>query len=95
MVYNDYNFKFSGAQNDFEVKLNSGIRDINAKTDFDFYPASNHKLKFGALYTYHKFTPSVVSGRQDSVVFNPLNAQVKFAHEAALYVQDDWDINPK
>ena len=95
LVYNDYNFKFSGAQNDFEVKLNSGIRDINAKTDFDFYPASNHKLKFGALYTYHKFTPSVVSGRQDSVVFNPLNAQVKFAHEAALYVQDDWDINPK
>ncbi|MBK7346727.1 MAG: TonB-dependent receptor [Chitinophagaceae bacterium] len=95
LVYNDYNFKFSGAQNDFEVKLNSGIRDINAKTDFDFYPASNHKLKFGALYTYHKFTPSVVSGRQDSVVFNPLNAQVKFAHEAALYVQDDWDINSK
>ena len=95
LVYNDYNFRFSGSQNDFEVKMNSGIRDLNAKTDIDFYPASNHKLKFGALYTYHKFTPSVVSGRQDSVVFKPLNAQVKFAHEAALYVQDDWDISAK
>ncbi len=95
LVYNDYNFRFSGSQNDFEVKMNSGIRDLNAKTDIDFYPASNHKLKFGALYTYHKFTPSVVSGRQDSMVFKPLNAQVKFAHEAALYVQDDWDISAK
>lgn len=95
LVYNDYNFKFSGSQNDFEIKMISGIRDVNAKTDFDYYPASNHKFKFGALYTYHKFTPSVVSGRQDSVVFKPLNAQVKFANEAALYVQDDWDLSAK
>lgn len=94
LVYNDYNFKFGAAQNNLEVQLASGIRDLNLKTDFDFYPFSNHKLKFGGLYTYHKFTPSVVSGRQDSVVFNPLNAQVKYAHETALYLQDDWEISP-
>ena len=92
-VYNDYKFSFSAAQDNFSVKLASGIRDLSLKQDFDFYPFSNHKLKFGALYTYHRFTPSVVSGRQDSIQFNPLNAQVKFAHEAALYVQDDWEIN--
>jgi TonB dependent receptor len=47
------------------------------------------------LYTYHKFTPSVVSGKQDSVEFNPNNAQVKFANEMAFYIQDDWDISKK
>ena len=94
-VYNDYKFSFNAAQDNFSVKLASGIRDLSLKQDFDFYPFSNHKLKFGALYTYHRFTPSVVSGRQDSIQFNPLNAQVKFAHEAALYVQDDWEINDK
>ncbi|MFZ4770937.1 MAG: TonB-dependent receptor, partial [Ferruginibacter sp.] len=94
-VYNDYKFSFNAAQDNFAVKLASGIRDLSLKQDFDFYPFSNHKLKFGALYTYHRFTPSVVSGRQDSIQFNPLNAQVKFAHEAALYVQDDWEINDK
>lgn len=94
-VYNDYNFKFSAAQNDFQVGLSSGIRDISLKQDFDFYPSADHKVKFGALYTYHRFTPSVVSGRQDSVEFNPLNAQTKFAHEAAVYLQDDWEISNK
>ena len=95
LVYNDYNFTFKAAQNNFEIKLASGIKDVSLKQDFDFYPFSKHKLKFGLLYTYHRFTPSVVSGRQDSVVFNPQNAQIKYAHEAALYMQDNWEINSK
>ena len=94
-VYNDYNFSFSAAQDNFAVKLASGIRDVSLKQDFDFYPFSQHKIKFGALYTYHRFTPSVVTGRQDSIEFKPLNAQVKFAHEGALYLQDDWEISKK
>jgi len=94
-VYNDYNFTFNAAQNNFSVKLASGIRDISLKQDFDLYPASAHKVKFGAIYTYHKFTPSVASGRQDSIEFKPNNAQIKFAHEGAIYVQDDWEISDK
>lgn len=94
-VFNNYNFTFKGAQNNFEIQLASGIRDLSIKQDYDYYPSSSHKIKFGWLYTYHRFTPSVVSGKQDSVTFNPLNAQVKHAHEAAVYVQDDWDLSPK
>ena len=58
-VYNDYNFSFNALQNDFELKLASGIRDVSIKQDFDLYPYTGHKLKFGGIYTYHKFTPSV------------------------------------
>ena len=94
-VYNDYNFTFKAIQDNFEVKLASGIRDLSIKQDFDFYPFSKQKIKFGALYTHHQFTPSVVSGKQDSIVFDPLNAQLKYAHEAAIYAQDDWEITPK
>ena len=94
-VFNNYNFSFQAAQNNFEIKLASGIRDISLKQDFDLYPFTGHRIKFGGLYTYHRFTPSVVSGKQDTVVFNPLNAQNKFAHEAAVYLQDDWDISEK
>ncbi|MDB5229448.1 MAG: TonB-dependent receptor [Chitinophagaceae bacterium] len=95
LVYNDYQFVFEGTQNDFNLKLSSGIRDVNAKFDFDFYPLPEHKIKFGALYTYHNFTPSVASGRQDTTRFRPANASVKHAGEAAIYVQDDWDISSK
>ncbi|MBA2745908.1 MAG: TonB-dependent receptor [Flavisolibacter sp.] len=95
IVYNDYNFSFGAAQDNFEVNLASGIRDVTAKADFDYYPSSKHKIKFGALSTYHKFTPNVASGRQDSIIFNPSNESVKYALENALYLQDDWEVNER
>src|SRR5690606_17557088 len=95
LVYNDYKFSFGAAQNDFEVKLTSGIRDGNAKIDFDYYPAAGHRMKFGAMATYHKFIPNLASGRQDSTVFEAPNGDSKRAVETALYVQDDWDISSK
>ena len=95
LVYNDYKFDFGALQDNFNVRLKSGIRDLNLKSDFDYYLSPKHKLKFGGQYTYHQFSPSVVSGRQDSVVFEPNNAQVKYAHEVGVYIQDDWELSDK
>ena len=94
-LYNDYNFAFRANQNNFDVQLASGIKDVSIKQDYDFYPYSKHKIKFGAAYTYHQFAPSIVSGRQDSVEFNPVNPQLKYANEVSAYIQDDWEISPK
>jgi hypothetical protein len=95
LVYNDYNFRFGALQNDFQLQLISGIRDLTAKTDFDWYASPKHKVKYGAQYTFHRFTPSVVSGQQDTTVFEPNNSQVKYANEFAAYIQDDWDLSDK
>lgn len=95
VVYNDYKFKFSATQENFEIGLSSGIKDGTLKTDFDYYPLPNHKLKFGGLLTYHKFIPNVASGRQDSIVFKPNNESEKYAAEAAIYLQDDWELGEK
>ncbi len=95
LVYNDYKFAFSAAQNDFAIKLSSGIKDLNFKTDFDFYPLPKHKIKFGAQYTYHRFLPNILTAQQDTTVFAPNNANRKYAHEYALYIQDDWDVTEK
>ena len=95
LIYNDYKFSFGAKQNDFSIKLSSGIKDFSAKTDFDFYPLPNHKIKFGGLYTYHRFLPNILTAQQDTTVFAPNNANKKYANEYALYMQDDWDINDK
>ncbi|HVI43804.1 MAG TPA: TonB-dependent receptor [Chitinophaga sp.] len=94
LIYNDYRFQFSALQNSFNIKLNSGISDGNLKMDFDYYPGPKHHIKFGGNYIYHVFTPSTVSGEQDSTVFRPENAFKKYAHEAAVYLMDDWEISP-
>jgi hypothetical protein len=92
VIFNDYQFSFGGAQNDFEVKLSSGIRDWNGKLDFDYYTPANHHIRTGASYSYHTFTPNQVSGRTGSTKFNPNNALIKYAHEAAVYVLDEFDL---
>lgn len=94
-VYNDYQFSLGALQNSFNFVLSSGIRDLNLKTDLDHYLTPEHKLRYGALFTYHRLSPSVASGRQDSVLFLPNNAQTKFANEYGLYAQDDWEVNNK
>lgn len=94
-VYNNYKFKFEAAQNNFELSLASGIRDANLKVDFDYYPLPQHKIKFGGLYTFHKFIPNILSGKQDSVIFKPNTESVKYASEFAVYIQDDWELSDK
>lgn len=95
LVYNDYKFSLDGIQNNFHLNLSSGIKDLTAKTDFDYYPSPEHKLKFGVQYTFHTFLPNVLNGNQDSTVFAPNNATKKFANEYAVYLQDDWELNKK
>ncbi|MEN9951419.1 MAG: hypothetical protein RLY85_2171 [Bacteroidota bacterium] len=95
VVYNDYDFALNAFQNNFNFSLKSGIRDINLKSDFDHYLNPEHKLRYGFQYTFHRLSPSIISGAQDSVIFEPNNAQLKYARESALYLQDDWELNDK
>jgi hypothetical protein len=95
LVYNDYKFGFDATQQDFEIKLSSGIHDLTAKTDFDYFLNPQNKIKFGAQFTYHTFSPNILSGRSDTIIFKPNNANKKYANEAAAYVQDDWTISDK
>jgi len=91
LVYNDYQFSFEGEQNNFAVKLSSGIRDWNAKSDLDWFTSGNHHIKAGAAYTYHTFKPNQISGRSDTTEFYPDNALIKYAHEAGAYILDEFD----
>ncbi len=95
VVYNDYAFAFEASQNDFDIKLSSGIRDWSIKSDIDYYPSPQHRMRFGGLLTYHTFIPNVLSGRQGDTEFNPNTGSEKYASEAAVYVQDDWEINSR
>lgn len=95
LVWNDYQFAFEGEQSNFQVKLNSAVRDVTAKIDFDYYPFTGHQLKYGATYTRHKFNPQTTSGRSGDQVFTPEAVNNKFAHEAGIYLLDDWEVSNK
>ncbi len=91
-IYNDYDFSFDGRQSDFSFSLFSGVRDYNAKIDFDFSPNVKHYIKFGVNYNYHKLTPNIARATAGDVDFKT-DLESKFAHEAAIYIQDDYKIS--
>jgi hypothetical protein len=95
VIFSDYQFESNIAQTNFSFKIGSGIRDYNGKMDFTWYPTIRHTVKFGVNYIYHKFSPNNASGEiaGQELDFGPkINL---FAHEAALYIGDDFDITEK
>jgi len=95
LMYNDYNFAFEGEQQNFNVRLFSGIKDWSGKFDIDYYSKFNHNFKFGGVYTYHTFTPSTVSGKVDSIELKPDQSFRKYAHEMGIYALDEFDLGER
>ena len=92
-TFTDYMFKFGSNQDQFRFSLTSGVRDVGAKVDFSYYPNTKHKLKWGADYIFHTFTPTSVSAESDSIVFDTGLAQKLYSHESAVYLTDEFDLN--
>jgi len=80
----------------------SGIREVTARTDFDYAPSPNHNVKFGAWFTRHWFQPEVAKGSvdyYDSIQMNgafqmdsSIISGVVPANEMVAFVEDDWSV---
>ncbi len=78
----------------------SGIGDVGAKIDFDYYPSTSHSVKFGAGYTWHNFKPGVTTFRYypmyEDVGIDTTFGDVKIrASEFIAYGEDNFDITPR
>ena len=95
LIYSDYKFNFEADQPQFNFKIFSGIRDYNAKVDFNYFPNILHNLKFGVNYVYHRFTPTNAKARSEDVVFDLGETVRYYAHDGAIYINDEFDLNEK
>ncbi len=95
LIYSDYNFEFQALQQQFDFRIFSGIRDYNVKADFNYFPSILHNVKFGFNYVYHRLTPTNAYARSGDVVFDLGETVRLYAHDAAIYVSDEWDITER
>jgi len=89
LIYNDYQFGLQAGQEDFSVKVMSGVEDWSLKYDVDYYPVTGHHIKAGGRYTYHTLTPNLVNASNGEVDFSS-GLTSKFGHELELYIGDDF-----
>jgi hypothetical protein len=105
LIASNFNFGVASATRDkdqrgtttrqFSLDYNSQIRDFGIKTDFDYYPRSNHAIKFGYQLTFHRFIPSalVIEG---GFLDRPIERSVTpiTSLESGVYFEDTWQPIP-
>ena len=83
-----------------DTENRTGITDFGVRTAFDYQPVASHRIRFGADYLAHYFRPeynrvgATDTDKPDSMQIARVFADDHlWAHEAALYAEDDWDIS--
>ncbi len=109
ITYSRYNFKV-GSDNRIDLPdlkqyrqnkyvFGSGINDWGYKMDFDYFPASDHSVKFGANYIYHNFKPGIktvqVSNADENGIDKTFGDKNIFAHDFYVYGEDEVTIGPR
>lgn len=99
LIYNNYYQSLNAIQSQYFANMYSGIRDINGKSDFYYYPNPAHKINAGISYLYQTQVPAFVS---DKLITNgsivkiiPSDLPEKFTNLAAVYLSDDIVLNQK
>jgi hypothetical protein len=75
----------------------SGIRDYAGSQQFNWYPNSDHNVRFGGTGTYHEFSPGVYansSGRTSAAPQNIDSLKID-AREYSLYIEDDAKVSER
>lgn len=95
LIFSDYKFEFQAIQQQFDFRIFSGIRDYNAKVDVNWFPNILHNVKFGGNYIFHRFTPTNAYARSGDVEFDLGKVTRFYAHDAAVYLNDEWDVTDR
>ncbi len=96
-----YNDGYENTESNDIFDYFSGIEDITLKADFDYYPNSNHSIKFGTSYINHYFTPGAVTIDSDYIeddiqayIDSAFQNQDVYAHDVSAYFEDDIKLSP-
>ncbi|NND70848.1 MAG: TonB-dependent receptor [Rhodothermales bacterium] len=99
LIRNNYFLEIATVQAQFFSQNFSGIRDLTAKADFEFYPTPTHKVDFGFVAMDHRFRSTGFEGEvvKDLVIpaFDNSNIIPKSSNEYALYVNDTIDLTSR
>ncbi|MCT4638910.1 MAG: TonB-dependent receptor [Bacteroidales bacterium] len=93
---NDLGYEFLDKTNNYKFKENnnysSGIEDYAIKTDWDYFISNNNKMRFGAEYIYHTYSPGIsTNNTQTSFIKQNTKTGEKdiSSHEVAAYIEED------
>ncbi|MEZ5057170.1 MAG: carboxypeptidase-like regulatory domain-containing protein [Saprospiraceae bacterium] len=93
-----YNFGKKEEEQFTAGQSNSNIQDITAKIDFEYFPNSNHLIKFGAKFSNYRYQPGVYELSEDLTTIDSVNLEIDTfwrrdplsPNELSAYVEDEF-----
>ncbi|HEX2933785.1 MAG TPA: TonB-dependent receptor [Bacteroidales bacterium] len=98
VIYNNYSQSITAQQKPFFAELYSGIRDIECKSDLNYYPNPTHKITAGISLLYQTLTPASLSNSEltgPTQRVNPSALPEQSTYRAALYLGDEIKMGTK
>ena len=82
---------------EYKMTYKSGIEDVGAKVDFDYYPIPDHRVKFGVNFIHHTFKPGIMAYKESYDYSSDIdttygNSNIN-ANELYAYIEDNFDIS--
>lgn len=94
LIYSNYNYVIQNFLEENNFKVNSSIRDLNLKQDFQLALNNRHNVRFGLDVIQHTIAPGNITASATSSV-NEINIEKRKGNEAATYISDEWELNDK
>lgn len=94
--YDSYSNRIANTINSYNAyELSTGIRQVHARADFDWYPVHDHSVNFGLSVNGISLKPGTMNPGDPVSLVLPSQLQTETAIETALYISDEWIITPK
>ena len=93
-IYSRYQYRISSQNNpQLAFDMTNAIRYGEMKADFSWYPAADHKLKFGLSSILYRLNPGTRLGRGDESLVMDLDMEDERGNESSIYLSDEYRIN--
>jgi hypothetical protein len=94
LIYSNYNYVIQNNSDVNNFEVNSSIKDINVKQDYEYTVSNTNNLKFGINAIHHTISPGNLTASENSSI-NQTTIENRRGLELAAYLSDEWAISEK
>jgi len=93
-IVSNYIYDIGISSNGSDISINSTLQDYNLKQEFQYYPNSRNKIKFGFNSIHHSIVPGQIEADEGSgaidIVLKP-----RLSWENAAFISNEWNATEK
>jgi hypothetical protein len=93
-IVSNYIYDIGISSNGSDISINSTLQDYNLKQEFQYYPNSRNKIKFGFNSIHHSIVPGQIEADEGSGAIDII-LKPRLSWENAAFISNEWNATEK